>query len=233
MDSKFQEFARIIEATLAELNPEGANNGQNGLATIIYLRSILDKKLSPDFVKYMNGCNFAVDVPEVIEKIYLYPETKRSIAHVVITPPAMLEQARLLFESKIFVPMISNNAIYFSTMDGTNLIPELFNIFKPRNYTHYPRITGLVVAGIDSTKIGKNKISDYILKTKPMFRISSGRAVVRDVNEFGLYSEVMGVEIKSDELLAWLAEFYKQFNPSLSVPDLIFTFAIKDRRLQL
>ena len=233
MDFKFQEFTRIIEATLADLNSEGANNGQNALSTIIFLRSILDKKLSTDFVKHMNGCNFTVNIPKVIESIYLYPESKISTANVVIKPPALLERAKLLFESKIFIPMISNTSVHFTTIDGVNLIPELFSIFKPENYTHYPKSAGLTLTDIDVSKIGKDKISNYLLETRPMFRLSSSCIKVRKINESCSYSEVMYIKIISDELLAWGNALHKHFNISVVVKDILFAFAVKLRRLPL
>lgn len=230
MDSKFQELARILDATLAEVNPEGLPNGQNAFRIIRFLREFpgMVDVLSPEFIKHIDQQLGYANVRREVKSIYTYPESGYAPWSIVLTETEKLSKANSIIEKKIFTPSIVKGKVY---LISDNVVDELFQLFKHDSFVKNPENSHITLVNSDVVaRIGEDVVKQYINDTKPIFKLSSGLVKSTYSRDWPVFSECRVLEVGSKELSEWIIKFNLHFKTSIT-PSTHITFAVIPRSL--
>ena len=237
-DFKFQELARILDATLGGINPEGLVTGQNALKILEFLSNFdcMDHFVSTEFMQHIKkeiaASESKINVREQVKKILVYPRVGYAPwneFHVNDEDLSVIKQQTkdikfkiALVEGKVYAQCLSPitiNDVIFDFMKS-KLGPEFV---KNVETSHVTLVNSNVVADI-----GIDKVQDFINQWQESFSLETGKIKSTFSEDWSRFSECFVVEIFCNYLTQFIQAFssLKKINPTLHM-----TFAIKPRDL--
>lgn len=243
-DFKFQEFVRMLDCTLGNVNQEGLVTGHNCLNIINYLYNFDGMKnnfISNDFKNFIENeiikANGKQNVREHVKKILMYPRFNYLPWKNVEIIDSDLELINNISQEVKFKLGIMEGKLYAICQSVIKLNDTVYDILK----TKYPNIfIGLeknnetchitILNSNVVADIGIDIIRKFIENYDKEFTIKTGNIKSTFSEDWSRFSECFVIETNSDYIAEFLIKFNEHFKKNIKMSPHI-TFAIKSRDL--
>lgn len=194
---KIQELARVLDATLNEINPKGLSTGQNCLSIIKFLSSFEGFRIfvSHDFVECieqeMQKAEGKENVREHVKKILTYPRTGYPPWKEFETSPQIIEDIRYEAREVKFKLQIVEGKVYGMCTSEKKLNELVFD--KMKNYLpslklnfetcHITIVNSNVIADI-----GLSNVEKFIEEFDHDFTVTTGK------NQIDVFGRLVGIQ---------------------------------------
>lgn len=238
---KVQELARILDATITEINPAGLATGENGMAVIRFLSSTpnFENFVGPEFAQHVKSeitkSENKANVREYVKKVYMYPkysydpwiplEVEQTILCGIHEELSKLEFEFKMSEGKVYLVLANNggNISEFIHNCVKNLLP--YDIIPNTEASHVTVVNSNIVYNC-----GVDKVSHFMEKHCGVFSLQFGNIKSTTSNDWPVFSECYVIEVKSDVIARFVNEFNGEFGTSIK-PSPHITFGIRPRTL--
>jgi len=246
-DYQFQELVRLLDATLATINPSGLHTGHNALKIIDFLANFegMDKFVSKNLYEIIckaSKHNHESNVRSFIKECLMYPKTDNSWTSCGFKN-FHLEQIHKELEDQWFQIKLVDDEVRAECKNKPNLSEVVFNMMRPyltqdsvaneENCCHIVLVDSKVVR-----ECGKSKVIAFLKQQeqKP-FRFNlpeqKSEAVKQTfLEDWSVFSNCLIINLESSECVNFLFEFNQNFHTSLN-PSLHIIFAVQRRNLFL
>ena len=226
-DSKFQELVRVLDATLANVNPDGLITGHNTVSIIRFLSSFegMNSFISPDLHHLINDLATTDGKDNVrgpVKKILMYPLTQYppwNDIGIQFTESPLFRFQICLLEGKVYAACISIPNLTDYVFDTVNLV----GFKKNKEKCHITLVNSNIVYDL-----GMDRVKQFIANWQEEFPVVLGKVKTTESLDWSPFKECAVVEVSSDYLTNFINAFgaLKSIKPSTHV-----TFASKSRDL--
>jgi hypothetical protein len=240
--TKIQELTRIMDATLASVNPSGLSTGQNAMEIIKFISQFpgMNNYVDVDFsdlmdteIKKSTGKN---NVREHVKKIWMYPKYAYDPWSLLELDSKILSDIHQKLSDIKFKFKITDGKVYLCPVNGESFSDMVYNQTKPYLENDIiPNIESSHVTVINSNIVYDceiNNVVQFIENYSDEFSLEFDKIKSTTSNDWSVFSKCYVIEVKSDYLTNFISNFNQQFGKSIK-PSPHITFAIKPRKMIL
>lgn len=251
-----QELVRTLSATLANVNPEGVDNGQNAMRVFTFLldfpgmREYAGKDLYTvyDCAMKVIGKNGSLCRNDIVREMLTYPHFNRDVWKSLSVDDTYRSAINdRILPNHYFYLTVHNGEIAAETSKCQNLTGELyetlsvalsgqvsligdFETFNDLGECNYiPVISSKVIAEVGVGQVGKF-INEFVEKNPLHFHVEFDEVKTAYFEDRSKFRNVVIMGVKSDYLKTFLAEFNERFDKRVE-PNHNLTIAVVRRDL--
>jgi hypothetical protein len=237
-DKKIQELARILDATLAQVNVSGLSDGTNALQIIKFLNSFdnMDKFISPEFketIEQQISMSYSKkNVREHIKKIYTFPlNTYLPWVNINIDFNTMDKLKKIITEISFKLKIHDGKVYAFPNTDIKHIVYNELKPFLPSNIIEHNEITHLSI--INSNIVydcGLEEIQKFNLQYTDPFIVNIIGVNSTISNDWAPFSKCYVIVFESDYIDKYVHDFNNKFDKQINISKHM-TFGIISRSL--
>ena len=238
---KFQEFLRVVDATLFNFDEENGQNGQNAFCFVKMISEMpkFEETLGIENANYVKeqieiAGKKTGNVREQIKKIWMYPNMEYppwdNVNYIIPRPFPSFDFEIELVNGKVFAvcksfPNLTD--VVFAEFMAHDVLTKDYQ--KNSETCHITLVNSNVVADIGIKEVQKF-LDSYSEKN---FSTTPGKIKSTTSKDWARFSKCYVVEITSEECRHFIEAFNIHFKKELKIPTTHVTFAIKPRDLLL
>lgn len=236
---KFQEMIRILDATLAEINPKGLLDGQNCRSIIRFFSSLegFDKFVSKEFAEHIDqefgNTKESGNVRGPVKKVLMYPRMSYLPWVDFETLPKILDEIKEDSKRVGFKLQIIDGKVYGSCISVIQLDEIVFDKVKDQLPSLQPNTEPCHITIVNSNivaDIGQANVEKFIKDFDQEFTVTTGKIKSTFSEDWSVFSECYVIEIECPYIDDFLSKFNQEFGKNIN-PAKHITFAIKLRSL--
>lgn len=237
---RFQELARILDATLAKVNYDGFVTGRNAESILRFLIQFPGMKeyVGSEYHQFVTeklalaNETSQENVREPVKSIYVYPKKLNEYEPWIKVDVPELEVEPVLFDFDVV-----DGKLYASQTSGSSLTQTIYDqilSFLPSGIvpntegTHITLINSNVVAQVGMARV-EAWLDEYKKDSTP-FTIELGDVLTTVSNDYAAFSSCYVVKIESESIRQFMESFNQTFG-TRAKPSIHLTFGTKPRSL--
>lgn len=245
-DFRIQELARVIDATLGNVNPGGLATGQNAHAVLRFLRDFpnMERFVSGEFYQLMRAEldvaraeDATINVRAAVKRCMTYPRKGYAPWNIVACTEEQCTTMRRAAEGAVFRIEIVDGKVYAVCKSQPTLTRRLYDAaIDTRDSRMECNDEACHITLVNSDVVacaGEGAIRELIAANAPdafAIALPTGQIKTTFSEDWSRFSECAVVDVHSQVIDGFLAAFNERFGTSLR-PAMHVTFAVTPRDL--